>query len=634
MNNNYRALTRTYRPLTFDDIVSQEHVSNTLKNAIKNGRLSHAYMFCGPRGVGKTTMARVLARVVNEVDTRVDGESLSRTLNIVEMDAASNRKIEDIRSLKEVIRVPPQNGKYKIFIIDEVHMLTKEAFNALLKTLEEPPPHAIFIFATTEPHKVLPTVLSRVQRFDFKRISVSEIVDHLRSIAAKESISMDEESMHVIAKKADGALRDALGLMDQAIAFCGSVIRYKELLQALNIVDKEHLFEFMEKVKERNAHTGLTLIRDLLQAGTDIQEFLVSLTEHIRNLYVAQNENRTHLIEATDETKKNYAEQAKGFTEDDLMRMLHLVSDFQVKMKEAQQPKVQFEIMMLKMVHMSRTHELHVLLNELEELKKKSTNGQSRNVDSEKNTAKDQSGRIEEDENTETIADDSTELSDQQHLHHENTGDSDNGTSVSSQLDPETVENTDETPKINPVRPAVSYRQGAEETEAPEEEDLFGKPSLGYHQTGPEQPSRTDHKSSAEVDETDTDVLKAGKLIVKNVQDIQAGWKEFLNSFEKVSDKTLFLQVERLQVDSLEGRELVLKTDNEFARNVVEENRIQLTKVLKSQFGVALSIRCLVDRENRNKKKTLNPYEEFIEIQRKDPHIRTLIELFGAELDY
>jgi len=377
MNDNYRALTRTYRPQAFEDIVSQEHVSNTLKNAIRNNRLSHAYMFCGPRGVGKTTMARVLARAVNEVDADIDGESLGRTLNIVEMDAASNRKIEDVRSLKEVIRVPPQNGKYKIFIIDEVHMLTKEAFNALLKTLEEPPSHAIFIFATTEPHKILPTILSRVQRFDFKRIAIGEIVSRLRDIADKESIQIDEESLHVIAKRADGALRDALGLMDQAIAFCGSQINYQELLKALNVVDREDLFSFIEAVHARNSNAGLSLINTLLQRGTDIQEFMVTLTEHIRNLYVAQEPKRQHLIEATDETRSRYFEQAKKFTEDDLMRMLHLVSEAQLRLKEVQQQRVHFEILMLKLIHMSRSKELGALLQELEALKKNSTNGQT-----------------------------------------------------------------------------------------------------------------------------------------------------------------------------------------------------------------------------------------------------------------
>jgi len=306
MAKNYKALTRTYRPHTFDDIVSQEHVSSTLKNAIKQNRLSHAYMFCGPRGVGKTTMARVLARTINDIGEQVDGESLSQTLNIVEIDAASNNKVDDIHNLRETVRVPPQSGNYKIFIIDEVHMLSKAAFNALLKTLEEPPEHAIFIFATTEPHKVLPTILSRVQRFDFKRITVDEIVSRLKAICEKEDITIDEESLHVIAKKADGALRDALGLMDQAIAFCGTDIHYNQLIEALNVVGLGQLFEFTKAVADKNSDTGLLLIDSLMKNGVDIQEFLVSLTEHIRNLYVAKQGERMHLVEATEDTKNQY----------------------------------------------------------------------------------------------------------------------------------------------------------------------------------------------------------------------------------------------------------------------------------------------------------------------------------------
>src|SRR6056297_659741 len=316
MSDTYRALTRKYRPTSFEDIVSQEHVSDTIKNAIKQNRLSHAYMFCGPRGVGKTTMARVLARTINEIDISIDGESLNQTLNIVEMDAASNNKVDDVHHLRESVRIPPQNGKYKVFIVDEVHMLSKAAFNALLKTLEEPPEHAIFIFATTEPHKVLPTILSRVQRFDFKRISVEEIVQRLRKIAIKESIEIDNESLHIIAKKADGALRDALGLMDQAIAFCGTKIEQKDLLSALNIVGSDQLFMFTDAIADKKADAGLQLIHDMIQGGTDIQEFLVSLTEHFRNLYVAGKSRQLGLLEATAETKERYKVYADKFSEE------------------------------------------------------------------------------------------------------------------------------------------------------------------------------------------------------------------------------------------------------------------------------------------------------------------------------
>jgi len=368
MSNSYRALTRKYRPQSFEDIVSQEHVSSTLLNAVHQNRLSHAYMFCGPRGVGKTTMARVLARVINGIDDRVDGEALNQTLNIIEIDAASNNKVEDVHHLRESVRIPPQNGRYKIFIVDEVHMLSKAAFNALLKTLEEPPEHAIFIFATTEPHKVLPTILSRVQRFDFKRISVDEIVHRLEKITADEGISIDHESLHVIAKKADGALRDALGLLDQAIAFCGDNITYEAVLKALNVVGSDRLFEFMDCVINRDTSAGLHLIHTLLQEGYDIQEFLVGLVEHLRNLYVAKQGEQMILIEASADTKTKYFQAASTLHPTDIMRYLYLVSEQQVKIKELSQPRIAFELLFLKMAHMEPLDGLKKLIEGVKNL--------------------------------------------------------------------------------------------------------------------------------------------------------------------------------------------------------------------------------------------------------------------------
>src|SRR5690625_696274 len=296
-------------------------------------------MFCGPRGVGKTSMARVLARTVNEIDQQIDGESLNRTLNVMEIDAAANNSVDDVRDLRERVRIPPQNGRYKEYIMDEVHMLSTQAFNALLKTLEEPPDHIIVIFATTEPYTVLPTILSRVQRFDFKRIGMEDIVERLKKVCSEENIGIDEESLHVIAKKADGALRDALGLLDQAIAFCGSDIQHEQLLRALNVVSSERMFEFMQAVEQRDASRGFELISDLMHEGYDIREYLAGLTEHIRNLYVAGKSENMHLVEASAETKKRYKEASQAFEEDDLMRMLHLVSEAQYKIKEAHQPK-------------------------------------------------------------------------------------------------------------------------------------------------------------------------------------------------------------------------------------------------------------------------------------------------------
>src|SRR5690625_947992 len=249
-------------------------------------------------------------------------------------------------------------------------MLTRQAFNALLKTLEEPPPHAIFIFATTEPHKVLPTILSRVQRFDFKRITVEEIVSRLEVICMEEGITIDRESIYTISKRADGALRDALSLMDQAIAFCGLNITYDELIRALNVIGNDELFEYSDVISKRDPQGGLILLDRLLKDGVDIQEFLVALTQHLRNLYVAKNSSRMYLVEATEETKKRYLKASEEFEEADLLRLLHLVSEAQIKIRDVEQPRVHFEILLLKMVHMSRTSELNELLSAVNDLKK------------------------------------------------------------------------------------------------------------------------------------------------------------------------------------------------------------------------------------------------------------------------
>lgn len=605
MAQNYRALTRTYRPQSFDDIVSQEHVSNTLKNAIRQNRISHAYMFCGPRGVGKTTMARVLARAVNEIDDTIDGESLNQTLNIVEIDAASNRKIDDIRQLKDVIRVPPQNGKYKIFIIDEVHMLTKEAFNAFLKTLEEPPAHAIFIFATTEPHKVLPTILSRVQRFDFKRIEISRIVDRLRAISEKEQITIDDESLHVIAKKADGALRDALGLMDQAIAFCGDHIEYNQLLNALNVIGKDQLFEFTDSVRDKDSTTGLTLIDSLLKEGADIQEFLVSLTEHIRNLYVSKQGDRLHMVEATEETKQRYIRESKTFSEDDLMRMLHLVSEAQLKTKDVQQPRIHFEILLLKLVHMSRTKELNSLLESLNDLKKNGLNQtsstKSSTTSNEIKTEPKQTGRPSS--NPEPAAEKSRL---------EN-----NDPSVSEDPNPET----------SPSTPARSSHTGASEMD---DEILMVKPTLGFAE-GISSQSSSQKLSSELVAEPEEEEKN---IKIDSVEDVEQHWKDFVNKVKDQAPQMLYFQLLRLKITGLKGNDVHVAADNEFAVNLLSENQQLLSSIFKQVTGTFLRLQCVVVRDQQKEKETISPYEQFKEIQKKDPHLKTIVELFGAELEY
>ena len=664
MADNYRALTRTYRPHSFDDIVSQGHVSDTLKNAIKQNRLAHAYMFCGPRGVGKTTMARVLARTVNGIEEGVDGESLNQTLNVIEIDAASNNGVDDIRDLRERVRIPPQNGRYKIYIIDEVHMLSKAAFNALLKTLEEPPDHVIFIFATTEPHKVLPTILSRVQRFDFKRISVDEIVSRLRNVSQREGINIDDESLHVIAKKADGALRDALGLLDQAIAFCGDDIEHEELLHALNVVSTERLFQFMSAVENHNASDGLELINDLLQEGYDIQEFLVSLTEHLRNLYVAKNSEKMYLVEATPETKDRYRRTSKAFTEDDLMRMLHIVSEAQYKIKEAHQPRIQFEITLLKLIHMERTRKLNELMSELEDLKKKLSNGQlireSNASDTPKSTDQATEGKKEalasgsEDTGAESNFDNGTgRPSEEQTDSHDSGTDDEAVSEPESQAEPEAESAESEEPESRAESENQQSRSDGGETAQRSAKngygvDFFGEPSLRGRQSsssanGHEANGHSSRHLSQPVTETATATAEADGESQEDREDkprnvslaeVKEMWPEYIEALREHVPQMLYFQMQRVEPIVLKNRELKLRCNDDFSKKIVEENKKRLAKVLEEKVGVFLRLKCTVQKTEEDAEESKSPYERFKALQERDPKIKTLVELFGAELDY
>jgi len=628
----YRALTRTYRPSSFDDVVSQEHVSSTLKNAIEQNRLAHAYMFCGPRGVGKTTMARVLARAINHIDENVDGEALSQTMNVVEIDAASNNKVDDVHHLREIVRVPPQSGKYKVFIIDEVHMLSKAAFNALLKTLEEPPPHAIFIFATTEPHKVLPTILSRVQRFDFKRISVDEIVLRLRSISEKESIQIDDESLHTIAKKADGALRDALGLMDQAIAFCGTDIHYDELVKALNVIGNDDLFEFTEAVAERSPQKGLLFIDRILKGGADIQEFLVSLTHHLRNLYVARQREGMHLIEATDETRDRYIAQAGKFNDTDLMRMMHLVSEAQIKIKDVQQPRVHFEILALKLVHMTRNAELKELLQSVKGLKKNDTNSVNSQETSENSAGPhltsvinqtsevhDSPGRNYSGENESDSAEANETGNKNGHFSYQKKE------TLNTQGKTEDSQST-EAQSAEPS-PSGPVKSNDSDTDDDHMELLMGRPSLRTAQ-------KTAVKNS-EVTEKPKQVLDVKEnRTLQNLGDVEEHWQNVLDTVQKKASKTLYLQLADVQLKDLKGTELILSVNNPFAVNILESNSKKIGNVFKEVTGAYLRIKCVVERNGEDKSAYLSPFEKFQELQKKDKNLKTIVDLFGAEIEH
>ncbi|MEO0559810.1 MAG: DNA polymerase III subunit gamma/tau [Bacteroidota bacterium] len=378
----YLVTARKYRPQTFGDLVAQEHVAGTLRNAITSGRLAHAYLFSGPRGVGKTTAARILAKAVNcetPLSERPNAEPCrtcascrafesGRSMNIIEIDAASNNRVEDIRELRDTVRVPPQGAKKKVYILDEVHMLSASAFNELLKTLEEPPPYALFIFATTEPHKVLPTILSRTQRFDFRRIAVPEIVGRLEAICAEENVQADEESLVLIARKGDGALRDALSLFDQAVSLCGTQLEAPALRDALGVVDTDLYFATTDRAHAGDRPGLLGLVDGLVTRGYDLNEFVLGLAEHIRNLLVARSTGTGDLIEGTLATKERYLSAAGPYSEADLLHLLMLTEETASALRESRQPRLTLELALLKMGSLEKAADLKQLLGHLKRL--------------------------------------------------------------------------------------------------------------------------------------------------------------------------------------------------------------------------------------------------------------------------
>lgn len=373
---NYVVSARKYRPTGFAEVVGQEHITTTLKNAIANNHLAQAFLFCGPRGVGKTTCARILAKTINCENRTEEGEACNEcpscksfnensSLNISELDAASNNSVDDIRNLVDQVRYAPQAGKYKIYIIDEVHMLSNSAFNAFLKTLEEPPSYAIFILATTEKHKIIPTILSRCQIFDFNRIKVESIIPHLKTIASKENISYEEDALHMISQKADGALRDALSIFDQITTFTSGNLTYKDTIANLHVLDYDYYFKIIDALWEGKHIDAILLLDEIINEGFDMHHFIVGLASHFRDLMMCKDARTINLLEVPENIKENYKIQAQKVDNSFLLSGLSILNNADIQFKSSKNPRLTVELALMKLSHLNEA------INVAHEIKKK-----------------------------------------------------------------------------------------------------------------------------------------------------------------------------------------------------------------------------------------------------------------------
>ncbi|MBK7307989.1 MAG: DNA polymerase III subunit gamma/tau [Chitinophagaceae bacterium] len=369
MDDKFIVSARKYRPQNFSTVVGQAHITTTLKNAIKNNQLAHAFLFCGPRGVGKTTCARILAKTINCENQTPDGEACNTciscvsfdagtSMNIHELDAASNNSVDDIRSLVEQVRFAPQAGKYKVYIVDEVHMLSSSAFNAFLKTLEEPPPYAIFILATTEKHKILPTILSRCQIFDFKRITNNDTTEHLQEICDKEKIQAEKAALHVIAQKSEGCMRDALSILDKIVSFSNGELTYSNTLEHLNILDEDYYFKMLDCMQQQLLSDAMLLYDEINRKGFEGDTLLEGYSEFIRNLLVSKDAKAAILLEVADDFKQKYLQAAQQIATGWLIAALNLLNEAEINYKQARNKRLHVELTIIKLCYLLQAVEM------------------------------------------------------------------------------------------------------------------------------------------------------------------------------------------------------------------------------------------------------------------------------------
>lgn len=622
---SYVVSARKYRPARFDEVVGQQHVSQTLKKALQTDHLAHAFLFCGPRGVGKTTCARILAKVLNCQNVTSDFEpcgtcnscqsfSENASFNIMELDAASNNSVDHIRTLVEQVRFQPQQGKYKIFIIDEVHMLSQAAFNAFLKTLEEPPAYAIFILATTEKHKIIPTILSRCQIFDFKRIQVKDVVSHLQNICQEEGIGAEEEALHIIGQKADGALRDALSIFDRIVSFSGEKITYEDVITNLNVLDYDYYFRFTDALLTSNLQQVLLIFNDITRNGFEGDLFINGLAEHLRNLLVCKDKETLKLLEVSDSLKGRYHQQATLAPASFLLTALNIANECDINYKLARDKNLHVQMSLIKMCYISQAVQLAV--------GSKGANGQqAANNTQEKKTA-----------DLSKVAAKPTS----------------NGVAVAAPATPQIETKLNEVVKPEPLPSEESTVEMEEETSAPDynlkaDIDTPPKSEVPSISETPNKLSLRKPKSSivptlksldslhAEVAE---DEENASDYEAKLTQaDLDHAWQSYIEGSEKESVKTMLKGAEV----SIAGQEVTVVVGSALAESTIRQERSLMDFLRESLHAPMLALKIKLNPSRSNaapaKPKKLTDSEKYWRMKTINPLVDEVRKRFDLKLE-
>lgn len=588
---SYIVSARKYRPQTFEDVVGQEQITTTLKRSIENDHIAQAFLFCGPRGVGKTTCARIMAKAVNTGQTEnLDKIEEDFSFNIFELDAASNNKVEDMHQLIAQVRIPPQSGKYKIYIIDEVHMLSQSAFNAFLKTLEEPPPYAIFILATTEKHKILPTILSRCQIYDFRRISVADIVKHLQNIAEQEGITADESALHIVAEKADGALRDALSIFDRLVSFSGNELSYEAAVKGLNVLDYDYFFKLTENLLMSDLSQALLVLDEILSNGFEGDHFIHGLSSHLRNLLVCKDPQTIRLLELSDRLKKRYFEQAAMTPRSFLVNGLTLASEADVNYAASMNKRLLVEGMLMKMAFLMNLTEGKTFFGDESAEKKKLSEHLGRPVS--------QTSPEHREAPVEPVK---------------------SQTTVQVKSTPEIREEPEQKPK--------EIKQ-----EAPTPSPSKSSMSLSLEDLEKAVESEMQNPAAAEEDDTSEDLGSKGNLEL-NQENLNAVWLKYLTFLEEQGNQSLLHSINDKEVQLVDGN-IQLIADSQVEASLIAKESLSIRKFLYNELAAdKLELDIQVEENEKKQKVILNSKDKFQRMVQSNPSLKTLIEKLDLELE-